>query len=169
MGRTKYQPRLRFGPHYNSPMAERDIRDVLLQRSDLSSFLVRRQIRLSPFGLAFSKMRAREKSANPVWYIDITPGHDFLVSEPKVQASEVPARVAAAGMPAGRVPATKVAASGVAASASVLRFWGAEETGHGSRIGRMRGGRTRRSIRVAMASPTQGMWFQFTPGRGRAC
>jgi hypothetical protein len=127
-------------------VAERDIRDVLLQRSDLSSFLVhftrrtedsksprsnlkrilrtktiearspfgpaknlrrkdresqlcvsfsevplehidcltfeipRRQIRLSPFGLAFSKMRAREKGANPVWYIDITPGHDFLTN-----------------------------------------------------------------------------------------
>ncbi len=125
-------------------VAERDIRDVLSQRSDMSSFLVhftratgdgksprsnlkrilktktlearnpfgqarslrrgdresqrcvsfsevplehidcltfeipRRQVRLSPFGLVFSKMRAREKGANPVWYIDITPGHDFL-------------------------------------------------------------------------------------------
>jgi hypothetical protein len=130
--------------HYNSIVAERDIRDVLLQRSDLSSFLVhftrrtedgksahsnlkrilrtktiearnafgpakslrrkdresqqcvsfsevplehidcltfeipRRRIRLSPFGLAFSKMRGRERGANPVWYVDITPGHDFL-------------------------------------------------------------------------------------------
>ena len=37
-----------------------------------------RRIRLSSFGLAFTKMRAREKGANPVWYMDITPGHDFL-------------------------------------------------------------------------------------------
>jgi hypothetical protein len=25
-------------------------------------------------------MRAREKGANPVWYLDITPGHDFLTN-----------------------------------------------------------------------------------------
>lgn len=131
------------GPHYNSAVAERDIRDVLLQRSYLSSFLVhftrrtedgknprsnlkrilrtrtiearspfgparhlrrkdresqlcvsfsevplehvdcltfeipRRQIRLSPFGLAFSKMREREKGENPVWYVDIYPWSRF--------------------------------------------------------------------------------------------
>jgi hypothetical protein len=39
-----------------------------------------RQICLSPYGLAFRKMRAREKGANPVWYVDITPGHEFLMN-----------------------------------------------------------------------------------------
>jgi hypothetical protein len=34
----------------------------------------KRQISLSPYGLAFTKMTAREKGANPVWYIDITQG-----------------------------------------------------------------------------------------------
>jgi hypothetical protein len=44
----------------------------------LTCEIPRRRIRLSSFGLAFTKMRAREMGANPVWYIDITPGHDFL-------------------------------------------------------------------------------------------
>jgi Putative abortive phage resistance protein AbiGi, antitoxin len=39
-----------------------------------------RQISLSPYGLAFRKMQAREKGANPVWYVDITPGHEFLMN-----------------------------------------------------------------------------------------
>lgn len=37
-----------------------------------------RRIALAPYGLAFTKMWARQSGANPVWYIDITPGHDFL-------------------------------------------------------------------------------------------
>jgi hypothetical protein len=33
----------------------------------------------SPYGLAFSKVWARREGANPVWYVDITPGHDWLM------------------------------------------------------------------------------------------
>lgn len=40
----------------------------------------KRQIRLSSFGLAFTKMKARELGVNPVWYVDITPGHDWLMN-----------------------------------------------------------------------------------------
>jgi hypothetical protein len=55
--------------------------EVPLQHIDCLTFEIpRRQIRLSPFGLVFPKMRARAKGANPVWYIDITPGHDFLTN-----------------------------------------------------------------------------------------
>lgn len=39
-----------------------------------------RQIRLSSYGLAFRKMKARQLGVNPVWYVDITPGHDWLMN-----------------------------------------------------------------------------------------
>lgn len=35
----------------------------------------KRQFRLSSYGLAFTKMKARQLGVNPVWYVDITPGH----------------------------------------------------------------------------------------------
>jgi len=38
----------------------------------------KRQFRLSPYGVAFTKMKARQLGVNPVWYVDITPGHDWL-------------------------------------------------------------------------------------------
>ncbi|SDM26427.1 hypothetical protein [Nonomuraea jiangxiensis] len=37
-----------------------------------------RSVRLSSFGLAFTKEWARRRGVNPIWYIDITPGHDWL-------------------------------------------------------------------------------------------
>jgi len=37
-----------------------------------------RQVRLRPYGLAFTKVFGRRRGANPVWYLDITPGHDWL-------------------------------------------------------------------------------------------
>jgi hypothetical protein len=32
-----------------------------------------RQVRLEPYGVAFTKMTARRLGANPVWYVDMTP------------------------------------------------------------------------------------------------
>ena len=32
----------------------------------------------SPYGVAFTKAWARTRGINPVWYLDITPGHDWL-------------------------------------------------------------------------------------------
>ncbi|MGH3118579.1 MAG: abortive infection system antitoxin AbiGi family protein [Gaiellales bacterium] len=32
-----------------------------------------------PYGIAFSKVWARREGANPVWYVDITPTHDWLM------------------------------------------------------------------------------------------
>lgn len=46
----------------------------------LTGEIPKRQICLSPYGLAFTKLRAREKGVNPVWYVDITPGHEFLMN-----------------------------------------------------------------------------------------
>ena len=43
---------------------------------DISS----RAVNLEPFGVVFTKVWAREKGVNPVWYIDTTPGHDWLTN-----------------------------------------------------------------------------------------
>lgn len=40
-----------------------------------------RQVALAPFGLAFTKTDARRLGINPVWYMDMTPGHDWLTNE----------------------------------------------------------------------------------------
>jgi hypothetical protein len=37
-----------------------------------------RQFEFSPYGIAVTKKQARGSGANPIWYLDITPGHDWL-------------------------------------------------------------------------------------------
>jgi hypothetical protein len=37
--------------------------------------IARRQVKLKPFGLAFTKMVARRNGANPVWYFNLTAGY----------------------------------------------------------------------------------------------
>ncbi|MCW2902088.1 MAG: hypothetical protein JWO67_4353 [Streptosporangiaceae bacterium] len=37
-----------------------------------------RDVRFNGYGVAFTKTFARRLGANPVWYLDITPGHDWL-------------------------------------------------------------------------------------------
>lgn len=39
-----------------------------------------RRYSLAPYGLAFTKTTARRMGVNPIWYIDITPGHDWLMN-----------------------------------------------------------------------------------------
>lgn len=39
-----------------------------------------RSTRLSSYGLVFTKSFGRRRGANPVWYLDITPGHDWLTN-----------------------------------------------------------------------------------------
>jgi len=41
--------------------------------------IARRQVKLKPYGLAFTKMVARGKGSNPVWYVDMTPGHSWTI------------------------------------------------------------------------------------------
>lgn len=39
-----------------------------------------RQVHLRPYGLAFMKGYGRKRGANPVWYLDITPTHNWLTN-----------------------------------------------------------------------------------------
>ena len=44
------------------------------------SYIHGRQVQLRPYGLAFTKRTARRLGINPVWYVDMTPGHDWLMN-----------------------------------------------------------------------------------------
>jgi hypothetical protein len=39
-----------------------------------------RRIALEPYGIAFTKVVARRKGANPVWYVDMSYGHDWKLA-----------------------------------------------------------------------------------------
>jgi Putative abortive phage resistance protein AbiGi, antitoxin len=39
-----------------------------------------RQVRFAPYGIALTKQIARTRGVNPVWYVDITPGHNWLTN-----------------------------------------------------------------------------------------
>jgi Putative abortive phage resistance protein AbiGi, antitoxin len=77
-----------FGPAGNKSLSRKDretqkcvsFSETPLEYIDcLTQEIHGRKIRLSSYGLAFTKMTARQKGVNPVWYIDITPGHDWLM------------------------------------------------------------------------------------------
>ena len=38
-----------------------------------------RRIALEPYGVAFTKMVARRKGANPIWYVDMSAGHEWYL------------------------------------------------------------------------------------------
>ncbi len=37
-----------------------------------------RRYQFEPYGVAITKRQGREKGINPIWYLDITPGHNWL-------------------------------------------------------------------------------------------
>lgn len=39
-----------------------------------------RQVQFRPFGIALPKKQGRSLGVNPVWYVDTTPGHDWLMN-----------------------------------------------------------------------------------------
>jgi hypothetical protein len=39
-----------------------------------------RQVKFEPYGIAITKRVGRMNGLNPVWYIDITPGHNWLTT-----------------------------------------------------------------------------------------
>ncbi len=46
----------------------------------MCSTIEARQMSFAPYGLAFTRSWARTQRVNPVWYLDITPGHDWLTN-----------------------------------------------------------------------------------------
>ncbi|HUE69879.1 MAG TPA: abortive infection system antitoxin AbiGi family protein [Pirellulaceae bacterium] len=46
----------------------------------LTSPIENRRYRFAPYGIAISKKQGRKRGVNPVWYLDITPGHSWLTS-----------------------------------------------------------------------------------------
>jgi Putative abortive phage resistance protein AbiGi, antitoxin len=46
----------------------------------LCASIANRRVHLSSYGIAFTKVAARQRGANPVWYIDMTPGRTWLVA-----------------------------------------------------------------------------------------
>ena len=44
----------------------------------LTSQIDGRDYRFEPYGIAISKKQGRKRGVNPVWYLDITPGHNWL-------------------------------------------------------------------------------------------
>jgi hypothetical protein len=54
----------------------------LEQLYSLAADIKGRRFKLEPYGLVFTKMVARRKGANPIWYVDMTPsGREWLISQ----------------------------------------------------------------------------------------
>jgi hypothetical protein len=47
-----------------------------------------RRVKLAPYGVAFTKMVARRQGINPIWYVDMTPGRDWVLKEALEQLKE---------------------------------------------------------------------------------
>lgn len=44
----------------------------------LAEDIENRTFRFEPYGIAITRKQGRTRGVNPVWYLDITPGHDWL-------------------------------------------------------------------------------------------
>lgn len=67
-----------------------------------------RRVSLEPYGVAFTKMVARRKGANPVWYVDMTPGHDWLIANALDRIREDAATFVKGGRPFEAHPGANV-------------------------------------------------------------
>jgi hypothetical protein len=54
--------------------SETPLEHVHLLAADISG----RRVRLEPYGFALTKLVARRRGVNPVWYVDMTSGHDWV-------------------------------------------------------------------------------------------
>lgn len=48
-----------------------------------------RRIALEPYGIAFTKMVVRRRGANPVWYVDMSYGHDWKLARPSTDSATI--------------------------------------------------------------------------------
>lgn len=68
------------------PEAERSQRVVCFTETPLEHLHLQvediegRQYKFEPYGIAVTKRLARAAGVNPVWYVDTTPGHDWLTN-----------------------------------------------------------------------------------------
>jgi hypothetical protein len=46
----------------------------------LTSEIEGRSCKFEPYGIAITRKQGRARGVNPVWYIDITPGHDWMTN-----------------------------------------------------------------------------------------
>jgi len=86
----KIEARTSFGPAANKLQSSKDRESqncVSFSETPLEHLycliqkIPKRRFRLSSYGLAFTKMKARGLGVNPVWYVDITPsGHEWLMN-----------------------------------------------------------------------------------------
>jgi hypothetical protein len=53
----------------------------LEQLHSLTAEIDGRRVALEPYGIAFTKMVARRKGANPIWYVDMSRGHDWRIAK----------------------------------------------------------------------------------------
>jgi hypothetical protein len=62
-----------------------------------------RDMKFEPFGLAITRKQGRSRGVNPVWYLDMTPGHDWLTNSVKLIVQEAIGRGAYADHPMARL------------------------------------------------------------------
>ncbi|MCP3799759.1 abortive infection system antitoxin AbiGi family protein [Allokutzneria sp. A3M-2-11 16] len=58
-----------------------------------------RQVKFNGYGIAFTKTFARKRGVNPVWYLDITPGHDWLTGPVNQLVKDAEAAATPTGAP----------------------------------------------------------------------
>ena len=51
-----------------------------------------RDIEFEPYGVAITRKQGRKEGVNPVWYLDMTPGHDWLTNSVALVVKEAIAR-----------------------------------------------------------------------------
>lgn len=51
------------------------------QAHSLFADIAGRRVNMEPYGVAFTKVTARRRGVNPVWYVDKSPGHNWSVSK----------------------------------------------------------------------------------------
>lgn len=60
--------------------SEVPLEHIHLLTGSITLWGVERRVPLAPYGVALTKLSARRLGVNPVWYVDMTPGRDWTIS-----------------------------------------------------------------------------------------